>query len=61
MIDARQQTEKTRVVCARCGWRGTRSKTTVWSACPQCGARAELIVPVQQQQPHEERGGGRLQ
>ena len=44
----RSQTErKVAVVCARCGWRGKRSATSVWPACPQCGARANLIVPVE--------------
>ena len=41
----RKQTEKIAVFCARCGWRGKRSSTSVWPACPQCGARADLIIP----------------
>jgi predicted RNA-binding Zn-ribbon protein involved in translation (DUF1610 family) len=43
--------EKTPVVCARCGWRGKRSSTSAWPACPRCGARAEMIVPQAQPPP----------
>lgn len=39
------KSEKVPVICMRCGWRGKRSSTTIWPACPQCGARAEMIVP----------------
>jgi hypothetical protein len=42
----RKSTDKTRVVCARCGWRGKRSRATVWPACPHCNAPAGLIVPI---------------
>lgn len=44
-MSKREQAEKTPVVCARCGWRGKRSQTTVWPACPRCRARAEMIIP----------------
>lgn len=43
---AQKQTDKVPVVCARCGWRGKRSPTTAWPACPRCCARAELILQV---------------
>jgi DNA-directed RNA polymerase subunit RPC12/RpoP len=45
MKKRQQPDDKIPVVCARCGWRGKRSRTTGWPACPRCGARAELIVP----------------
>jgi predicted nucleic acid-binding Zn-ribbon protein len=45
----RKQAKKIPVVCARCGWRGKRSSQTIWTACPQCGARADLIVPQDKQ------------
>jgi hypothetical protein len=41
-----KQPEKIGVVCARCGWRGKRSRATVWPACPRCDAPAGLIVPI---------------
>jgi predicted nucleic acid-binding Zn-ribbon protein len=43
----RKQADKIAVVCARCGWRGKRSRTSIWPACPRCGARADLILPVE--------------
>ena len=50
---------KVTVVCARCGWRGKRSASTVWPACPSCGARAELIVPLRDRAPKDEGEQGR--
>jgi predicted nucleic acid-binding Zn-ribbon protein len=41
------QADKIPVVCARCGWRGKRSRTSIWPACPRCGARADLILPIE--------------
>jgi hypothetical protein len=33
------------VYCPNCGWRGKRSLSTNWSACPKCHAPGHTILP----------------